>query len=394
MPVGKDLYARIPTIFYVGICLIGLLYQMYEINDVYFKYPVRSGVIVRMPQQIHFDAVSLCTRYIDVLDYDKMNRVKNTTWRYSLDDEEIRSLQDSVSLKEIFDFTPDEGDVIKRGHYRTPGTYVVQQCHHDNCSSVFDVVKFYYLEYICYRISLRKETTMSLTSLTETSVSSGLLMRITFSDSIDRSLRIVITTHGPRLFPFRSLLITPVIVRGSKRERMQGKAVRFSRFASYQRRMSTRNLPSPYETNCFDYRRIGFHSDVQCLQQCIMNQTRVMTKRLPFSVILTPKVQGQGLHVISYRDTLNPVLMDRVMRIEKECYEVTCRWSPCDKRIALTVTSMTSHDSFESEIRTPIKPSVTIIVRPMMDLTEFFIFLMSIISTWTGLYVIQMDPFR
>ena len=392
MDQRRKVLVKVPTLLYISLCLLGLLFQGYVISDVYFKYGVRSTVTVEMPQVIRFDAMTLCTRYIDVLDYGRMNQEMNASWRYSLDDEEIRSLQDSLSLGSIFDYTPAIDDVIKTGYYRTPGTYMIRECHNKNCSRSFNVIKFYYLEYICYKISLKRGTSMSFMSLTDTAVSPGLLIRIQFSSMIDHSLRIVIMTHNPSLLPYRSLMITPVILRGSTQERLDGKRARFSRFTSYQRRMNILNLPPPYETRCFDYSKIGLHSDMQCMQECIMNQTIGKIMRLPFSVLLQQQ-QSNHLHVLSYRDTLNQRLMQRVHDIEQDCNS-SCRWLPCVAQIAITVTSMITYPAFESEVTTPIKPSFTIKFYPMINLTEYIIYLMSICTTWTGLHMMQMNPFQ
>jgi hypothetical protein len=361
-------------------------------NDLYFQYGVQSSVNVETPSNISFDAMTICTRYIDVMDYKLINHHLNSSFRYSLDDEEIRDLQNSISLTQIFDWTPDTDHVIGKGWHRTPKSYLLKECKGTECTKTeFDVEKFYYLEYICYKISTKESIAMSQSAISETSVSAGLLFRIEFAKLMSNSLRIVITLHGPSVLPYRSVTITPVIVRGGTKERLAGKQEQFSRFVSYQRRMSVDNLPAPYKSNCFDYTKIGFHSDLACIRSCVINRTIAGVNRLPFSVILT---EGMGdLHVLSYRDTLNKEMMQKVIAIEKDCAEVQCKWSPCQLRLSLTVTRMRSNAVFESDLVAPVKPSFTVKFRPKMDLTEYFVYLMSIFTTWSGLHMIQMDPF-
>lgn len=387
---------RIPTLLFASLCLMGFLYQTYCMNDVYFAYPVRSFVTVAMPETVSFEAMSLCIRFVDVMDYASLNRDRNASWRYTLHDEDIRDLQDSVSISDVFAHTPAADDVVTSGEYRLPASSLLSRCDESNCTTAFHVSKFYYLEYVCYRMRLRQDrTSMSLRALTATPASPGLVFRVRFSQRIARSLRIVFAIHGPDLFPYRSLLITPVILRSGTRERLAGKAARFNRFTNYQRRMSTTNLPAPYESNCFDYRKIGFHSDVQCLQQCLLNRTESEVKRLPFSVILTQQdVRLRGLRrVFSYRDTQREKLVHAVHEIERFCSEVQCRWSTCVKRVSLTVTTMTPFPVFEAQLVSPVMPSFTISVVATIDLTEYFVYLMSIFTTWSGLHALQMNPF-
>src|SRR5437867_1002807 len=84
----------------VAIC--ALLFQVIDVNKIYFEFQVVTGVKVYIPEPNIPQAVSLCIRYYDLIDFDQMSEDTGLSFSYKQDDSIVRSIQANLTISDIF----------------------------------------------------------------------------------------------------------------------------------------------------------------------------------------------------------------------------------------------------------------------------------------------------
>ena len=152
--------------------------------------------------------------------------------------------------------------------------------------------------------------------------------------------------------------------------------------------MVTYNLPPPYETQCFDYMSLGFVHEMECKQRCLQQQTMMHLGKIPYSVIITNRTADK---VISYLDLEKQDFATKFRNLESGCHE-NCNMKPCVDGRFVTMTESKQSNRFIMMYIVPQQPSFMIETRPQMTVVEFITYLLSTVSTWTGLSIISMNP--
>src|SRR5438094_13114 len=60
------------SLVYATACLVGLLYQICLISNLYFKYHANSEIKIEIETTIKPKALSFCSRYVDHLDFARI----------------------------------------------------------------------------------------------------------------------------------------------------------------------------------------------------------------------------------------------------------------------------------------------------------------------------------
>lgn len=131
-------------------CTAGLTVHVVLISVQYFEYGATTSVMMDVPSTEAVPALSICWRFVDVLDVRKLNaeRGKNlTAMDFNQPDDAvaaaIHALQEGLTLDEIFAYTPQADEVFSRAIIRYPGEYAVAYLDRDATKGNFTVEKFY-----------------------------------------------------------------------------------------------------------------------------------------------------------------------------------------------------------------------------------------------------------
>lgn len=390
------LYKRILATSYIVICLLGLMWQLIEVSIEYFKYETSTGIRMLFPDDVTFPDISVCLRYTDILDFDELNKQTERTFSFTTDDKIVRRYQENLTLNEIFNFTPSVNQSLTSIVFRQKKSYKRYSCSKNECEKVFSISKYYYLEYMCYRFtSLEQvETSVPYSTIAVSPSSPGTIYKLTLNGLFNNVSYLKLALHSANLYPFLSLRTTPVTRRYFDSKTLTAK---YNTFVSFQSQLVTQYLPQPYVTKCIDYKLIGLDSSAHCRELCVKNHTLNLFHKVPFSVILTAQDLSlhNSLYALSYNDVANESTSQVLLAIESMCENEICNLKDCNRATIVTHTTKEpgSLNGLVLRIILPYTPYIYVKHNASIQFVAFLTFILSTISTWTGLSILRMNPF-
>ena len=372
-------------------CLIAMSWQVALMARMYFEYHVTTTIRMMIPDSVRTAALHVCTRYTDVLDFDSLSRVKGPEWRYTQAAEAIVRYQASLTVAEIFRYTPREQEVLQEVAFRSGESFERHILPATRLQERFTVHKYLNLEHVCYKIAHRKEEKRPFDYYAVTPVAPGMVWEVFFNKSnlINRShqLKILITTATAAEYPFRSIGVAPVL----RRDWNESRRAAVNRFAVSKLRLTVDLLHQPFESDCMEYTSLGFNSDAECTQSCLRSLTIAAWNKLPFSVIVNDSQDER--HIISLTDLRDPAFLQQLLSLDRQCQH-TCRRPSCHYGTALTVAVPIADNSFVVRLNVPSEPWVYVRALPLLTLIQFLTSASGIISTYTGLAILSFSPDR
>lgn len=367
------------SIIFRSLAFSGLIYNLWSISEIFFKFQITTEISIQIPRTYEPLDVHFCVRYTDLIS-SKLKKKLLQNWNHLNVTNEIRILQYAIQLNEIFYDTPNETLLFDHVEFREKGSYELIICNSSYCNEYFNVTRFVFMEYICYQISLRSDKISQSFDLINLAVSpafSGLSVRITFNKIFNFVQFFKVALSRPGDYPYTELAVAP------------------QRFGDHNlmvgyKSLKSKLLPSPYTSNCFDYKQIAFNSRDDCYSKCVFEKTIEKIYKLPFAVILD---DNYNKRIVSYIDIQEKKVSQIVQSIHDQC-SLKCRKRDCYKESLTTLVMPLSTDSETFVIATavPSDPEVDVRTSPKMSLIEFIIFFLSSISTWTSLSIMSLNP--
>ena len=105
---------KVTNISFVLFCLIGLIFQLEQITERYFKFQTRSEVQLIIPIRVTVPMVSSCWKLKDIIDASKVSKSFDTPFKEYRDMREYYDKLDMLSVSDIFDATPDNISILTR----------------------------------------------------------------------------------------------------------------------------------------------------------------------------------------------------------------------------------------------------------------------------------------
>ena len=394
---------RLPThfitafnVFFFLCALSGLLYQEYQLSSVYFQYPISTKVDISIPDLLEAQAITLCIRYPDILDFDRLSRMRGREgWSYKkimngdlASDNFVRFVQDNMTIGEIIEYTPNVNTVLTKAAFRRRNSYEVTYL--DTPEKVYQhfyVKKYVYLEYVCYSINKTHvtEQMMPYVSVSMAPVWSSVISDFSFSHVLKRAEYLKLVIHVTD--PYQSLQVSPIIKRYYNESDGQSK---FSIFDTYQTMFVVTILPAPYETNCFDYSsKLGYKSQLQCSENCLKQEIlNTSEDKVPFTYIThDDDLNSMNKYLISYIDVMDYEQSNALFNAEKKCSTgatAPCKHQSCNSRVSATKVQEIPSEKFSIRHTIPQEPWVSSTAVPVMSLKDFFTYASSILATYTG----------
>jgi hypothetical protein len=337
-----------------------------------------------MPKDIEHQGISFCTRWTDVLNYVEYNKASNTKYYFNNKSYQIRLLQANLTIKQVFDFTPKAEDLINEVQFRKgSGFQLLELSRKSEIQAEFEVSRYLFLEYICYKINKTVTEDHSYRSLAVTPAAPGLVMFFKISKVFDRSSLIKISLHESGIYPERSLDFIPVFNRNHNS---------FKEFVVSVSKLTSYLKETPYETDCFDYDTIGLRDETVCAHRCIKNKTLDYFDKLPFNVFINE--DDEDKKTISYNDVVKETQGRVIKEIQDDCYDSVCRRIDCSYSISLTKTSVITGDELIIRHVLQMDPNIIIDSSAKFSLLEFITYMLSVVSTWTGAAIMDLRPMK
>jgi hypothetical protein len=96
--------------------------------------------------------------------------------------------------------------------------------------------------------------------------------------------------------------------------------------------------------------------------------------------------------MISFIDIKNSTLVKKLLQIEKTCHLTECKKKSCNMGTAMTHTIAIVAEEFSLKMTVTSRPWIQVMSSPSLNLVEFLTYIMSVVSTWTGLSIMSFLP--
>ena len=383
------------------LCLLGLIWQVYEVSVLYFKYDVVTRVSNDVPQNLQVPSFHACFRYADIVNFEQINQFLGTNWTFDpVAKDHILRMQRELTVRQIFDSTPSEANVLTSCAIREPKSYKISHVNDpQKCRKYFRVTKYIALEYVCYKYDFLwdgkfKSSDFELESLAYTVRGPGNIFRISPGGAFDHFIVSKFLVTNFNKYPHVSIGLAPLLERHNLKD--------FGYYLINYFSLNKQHLPAPYKTDCFDYTSIGEGTQIECQQKCLKDQTLIAFNKIPFSIIQTEKIDN---NILSYDDVIQQNISGKLFKFfdmcNKKCRQIECierhlfdRISIQSAIVANSAQNVTKFGNLGIYVYTPTEPSVNVTFIPNMESAEYATYLFSCFGTWFGLSVIVLNPVK
>lgn len=321
--------------------------------------------------------------------YSKIDLYKGD--EVTLDPKYINNAVRQLTLGDIFNKTPPSQDLISSCVNRIPRSYEIMKGDEAKCKQIFSIVKFYTLEFICYRFDyLYSNESFDYGRLSNSVAWSKTIYQLGLSKVLNSYLKILWAAHIDTDLPLYSLQYAPNYDRESK-EILYRYTLNFVN-------LITIRLPAPYAGRCLDYKTNpvnGKKSQNECYNDCVTQSVVEKFKMIPFSSLYTEKSEYINLRPLTYSDAVNVTMNASLHDIENSCHK-ECSHEDCQELVTFTrVAAEPNHDGrIEFALNGPIEPSFTVENKPQLTIIEYVVYILSSVGTWFGVSVIGLCDIR
>ena len=372
---------------YVALCVAGMAWQVIQLGSDYFSYSTDTRIKIKYPTEFYFPTVTVCIRYNDIIDYDKANS-QGHTWTTSLNYSEVQRVQREITIREIFDLTPNGSNIVETFCHRNETGYeYIRSDDEQSVRSVLNVEKFIYIEYICYRIEMKQPMRIKTNVVSVHPIASGTLGEMTMGRLFRNVTRYKVSLHDRQSLPYESLMVQPIIRRSGRDLKS------LNTVFAFPGNFTITYLKAPYSTNCFDYGEIHYFDRAHCIQSCVLKNTFKQFNKYPYSAFVENSTDHQ---LVNYQDAGDVERSQHLDRIASECEKsMECRRKTCLSTTTITYLNIVdgTDEDFAVIVAVPQHPWTYISHYPSINLVTYIIYTMGAFGTWTGLSVISLNPF-
>jgi hypothetical protein len=334
--------------------------------------------------------VSLCVKFENLLHYQRLQEDFGKDWSYESASDNgsiVVDILNDLTVRQIFDYTPAEDDVIEA--FITRNNTSFQQFSVDNFTEIqrtTRVKKYLFMGFVCYKIVIVIEESMSVRDVVATLDSPGMTRLIRFNEQIWQSNIIKITLGSVKALPYKGLLVTPYFFRGYNTTTNKSN---LNYFVSNHYTMESMSLQDPYETRCFYYNALSMDNDVECVETCVLKTTGKELNKVPITTLIQKPSDKKFLNP---SDFTKPETNTKFLKISSECLKGPCSRTSCLDFQVITETEAYSRSNFSWKHVVPTQTSFLIVSLPQISTIEFLTYLLGAISTWTGLSILHINP--
>lgn len=388
----RAMISNITTCLFYIFCVIGCIKQIGDLSAIYFRYLVVTDLTIKIPTEVNAPALSVCIRYTDIFNTSAFTSANNITGIVDFQFSNRTLLQTMATIQDLFDYTPDARyGLISKCRVRYPLTYDSVSLNGTECHKLIDVDKFYLQEFICYRFQFMPATngTYYYRNLAYALTYPGMFYKLIFDLNTFYAAELMkLIVHEASTYPLRSAAYSPSITRGFNST--DGSA-KYNGYQISYSMLENHRLPPPYTTDCRDYTQWGYSSGADCIKNCTTIATLAAFDKVPFSTITRYSTNKKHLNT---DDIANSTIKFLLSTIEVKCSQ-RCAQRDCYEFYSLTRTEREPlGKSFSITVNIPKEPSFEMKFLEKISLTEYLIYVLSILGTWFGVSVINVNPFR
>ena len=370
----------IPVFFQVA-CLIGLFWQLFAISSEYLIYKVNIQTTVFIPEQIEHFSMGICLPIEYSINYTKFNTEFQYHWTPNEFDK--KDMFRNLSILEIYNYTYHAENILYLISY--PENDGRRAWKSSNFLSIMNMKKYYSRSNICYLYAVRSFKPLSVDQTNGRNIIS-----LFFRKEISKTYAVQLFIAEEHRYPFRETRKAGYVHRGHSSPKLD-------KFESSYYSIRKKILPLPYETACFDYSNLNLTNSVECAERCVVQKCFQKWGAIARASLLANEIKDYTF-----------VWSRNFTKADAELYEIrrscrsSCPSTSCEDSHIVTIQESAVHlgldTIFENNVslawgsNTPSFSSTRISCRPTWTLVELILYMMSSVSTWTGLSMMSINP--
>ena len=379
-------YLRSPrSVFFLlsmGLCL----YQISKICEMYFSYKTTISMSYENISEISLPALSICVDKSFLLKPKYLTQLGiNQTERFSeTDSKKINGFLGNLTIKEQFNAMNGKEYLYYDCKVLVPRSFATDKNPYIKCEDVSPVKISMDLNYVCFTFFSQRDGQSDSNFIIDISqrkyeVFSKELMFWSFCPNIP-FIHLFFHSRNEKIMPWQAQGLSWL------------PSNQFIYYIKY-RKVISRSLPFPFDTNCFNYSEDGFVSENDCINQCQLKYWKtVLGYRWPG--ILPAYDNLSDLYIVD----MFPVefvnyylILDKEVGIKcrKECKSMTSCYKE-DFEIKLNKYQQIS-DVIWVSVWPPTIPDQVIQHMPQICVEEFVIYIGSLIGLYFGFSFIMLS---
>ena len=370
---------------------IGCFIQVLVISKQYSEYRTTTVITQYMPDFMIRPNLVICARYIDILDTKRLFRDTKIQVGQSVYLKDNKRAHSSLTLRQLFDYTPNCSEIMSRCLFRKPGSHQLFDHRNKFCYEEFNMTKFYLQEFICYRFNPILLTSFNMQIMSTDLYYSNLFYAVEISPTVLPVLLMRIIIFYPTTAqdePDFSKRFALSFNRGNKNKSFNPTNVFSLDFLSQE----VTRMPLPYENGCLPGGLHGMRKS-SCFTECLLKKVKERFGRIPFGVI---SVEPSDLRMLSEEQLDDPETNNRFQSTEKECYEI-CRFIDCGTNYSIpsgTQEYWEDNDQLQFKVGMPRIPNQKIEFKAVYTTVDYVVYILSSLGIWCGISVMAFNPFR
>ena len=177
----------------LSLSALGFLVQITQVSMQYFAYRTTTQVFLKHPIKMPFHTISLCARYAEILDTERLFQETGIKWKNWKNLKDALDLETCLTIEQIFKYTPKNENIIDECTYRENDfTFVVR--NGSECESAFKIHKYFTQEYICYAFEFRNETEINRVATAQSTFNQFMIFEIFLNKKFEKANRVNIVT--------------------------------------------------------------------------------------------------------------------------------------------------------------------------------------------------------
>ena len=382
------------SVVFVLCCLAGFLYQAIDISIDYFSYQTTSKVFLYTDKKHSNPSIILCTRYTDIL-----NRSRHHEYGIHPFRSDRKSIwgddMSKLTVKDIFDLTPDPKEVIHGCQYRHHDHDLTTYNNISSCYNLFRIQKYHEGRFICYQFRTTKQKdNFDCGAIARSFYSPRELYSITLKPLFLQSNFIQLITFiphaDPKDLPLVSRRYYSLQIRWIGNNNYNNSKANY--FLISGDTYSLWKQPKPYDTQCTDVDANMTGTILFCQSKCNIEAFKHHNLLPPNEINLHPSLFKH----MSFTTMKNLTLIEDIKERKDNCSK-KCTVIPCREWYSVTVSQsmpLFLNDSMTISSYCSNRPIISLHFIPRINLEAYLVFLGSCLGTWSGFSFLSLNPFE
>lgn len=351
------------TAFSFIILLLGCILQIYYIADQFFDYTTTTRVSIGRQTSLFVPTLVFCTPIKNLMEPPIYN-----WYQFIL----------STPFNLWFDRTCPRLDIVNSGYnFRDIVKYKLF-FNQSQLRSMFQVGKLIMRRDMCYSLRYKNPFEFDYRVVTSTSddpILVGFILNPNFLKR-ETSLNFFVHSYDSTFHGISNSLAAKHFSRVAN-----GTSLTMYKIILTYKEYDSFLLPSPYDTNCYDYRPV-YKSERHCYGDCHLNLSLEIQKMVPMSVI---KERRFNAFVYPKYSALSLKQKNELEEIKSKC-TMKCQKVQCNNNdfVPILIQSIPSQ-KIEVVLQASPDPLFKMISQPKINLIDFITYIFSCISFWFGI---------